>query len=81
MSKDYENELAEQTKIWSDKIKTEMQGIKLLNRDKRTFLENVQAYIQDSEYFVEQGDLVRAFEAIIWAWSWLEIGKEEKILG
>ncbi len=81
MNRNYENELSDQTKIWSDKIKSEMEGIKLLNRDKRNFLENVQAYIQDSEYFVEQGDLVRAFEAIIWAWSWLEIGKKEKILG
>jgi len=81
MSRDYEKELSEQTKIWSDKIKVEMEGIKLLNKDKRNFLENVQAYIQDSEYFVEQGDLVRAFEAMIWAWSWLEIGREEKILG
>ena len=79
--KDYETELRAQTKIWTDKITAEMENIKLLNRDKRNFLDNVQAYIQDSGYFIEQGDLVRAFEAIIWAWSWLEIGKEEKILG
>ncbi len=38
------------------------------------FLENIEAYIQDSNYFLENGDLVRAFEAVVWAWAWMEIG-------
>ncbi len=40
------------------------------------FLENVAAYIQDSNYFLEKGDLIRAFEAVVWAWAWMEIGLE-----
>ncbi|HOK58722.1 MAG TPA: DUF357 domain-containing protein [Methanothrix sp.] len=40
------------------------------------FLSNIKAYISDSRYFLERGDLIRAFEAVIWAWAWLEIGEE-----
>ncbi|MCX6674436.1 MAG: DUF357 domain-containing protein [Methanothrix sp.] len=40
----------------------------------REFLENVSAYIRDCQYFMEKGDLIRAFEAVIWAWAWMEIG-------
>lgn len=43
--------------------------------DKR-FVENIKAYIADSEYFLMKGDLIRAFECLIWAWAWLEIGLE-----
>ena len=44
------------------------------------FLENVSAYLQDSRYFLNEGDLIRAFEAVVWAWAWLEIGLEMKRL-
>ena len=44
------------------------------------FLENISAYIRDSHYFLEKGDLIRAFEAVIWAWAWMEIGLEREIL-
>ena len=40
------------------------------------FLENVSAYISDSHYFLDKGDLIRAFEAEIWAWAWMEIGQD-----
>ena len=44
------------------------------------FLENVSAYIRDSHYFLEKKDLIRAFEAVIWAWAWMEIGLEKDLL-
>ena len=44
------------------------------------FLENVSAYIRDCQYFLEKGDLIRAFEAVIWAWAWMEIGLENGLL-
>ena len=44
------------------------------------FLENVSAYIRDCQYFVEKNDLIRAFEAIIWAWAWMEIGLQKGML-
>ncbi len=44
------------------------------------FLENISAYIRDSQYFLDNGDLIRAFEAVIWAWAWMEIGLDKGIL-
>jgi len=29
---------------------------------------------------LEKDDLIRAFEAIIWAWAWMEIGLQKGIL-
>ena len=46
----------------------------------RGFLENVHAYIRDCQFFLEKGDLIRAFEAIIWAWAWMEIGLDKGLL-
>ncbi len=44
------------------------------------FIDNISAYISDSKYFLENGDLIRAFEAVIWAWAWMEIGIEIGVL-
>lgn len=44
------------------------------------FRENICAYIRDCQYFLEKGDLIRAFEAVIWAWAWMEIGLEKGLL-
>jgi hypothetical protein len=44
------------------------------------FLENISAYLSDSKYFLEMGDLIRAFEAVVWAWAWMEIGIEIGLL-
>jgi hypothetical protein len=44
------------------------------------FLENISAYLKDSNYFLEKGDPIRAFEAVVWAWAWMEIGLEIKSL-
>jgi hypothetical protein len=29
---------------------------------------------------MEKGDLIRAFESVIWAWAWMEIGLNMKLL-
>jgi hypothetical protein len=40
------------------------------------FLDNIRAYRQDADHFEDEDDLVRAFEAVVWAWAWLEIGAD-----
>jgi hypothetical protein len=45
-----------------------------------SFLDNVSAYIRDCQFFLEKDDLIRAFEAIIWAWAWMEIGLDKGLL-
>jgi hypothetical protein len=44
------------------------------------FLENISAYLSDSRHFLDKGDLIRAFEAVVWAWAWMEIGLEIGLL-
>jgi len=63
-----------------ERIKVRIEGIKAVNRKGEEFLRNINAYISDSEYFLEKRDLVRAFECVVWAWAWLEIGLDIGIL-
>ncbi len=65
-----EEELRSETLKWLERIKS-----RNFDGDRR-FVENIRAYISDSEYFLAIGDLVRAFECVVWAWAWLEIGIE-----
>ena len=45
---------------------------KLPESDLKPIQDNIEAYIKDSRHFLEKGDLVRAFEAAIYAWGLLE---------
>ncbi len=65
-----EEELRTETVKWLERIEV------LKFSGDRRFVDNVRAYIHDSRYFLEKGDLVRAFECVVWAWAWLEIGQE-----
>ena len=73
-----EEELQKEIAKWLPKAKAEVKKIKKVN-DKE-FLVNIEAYIKDTEYFLEKGDLVKGFEAVVWSWAWLEIGKLKGIL-
>lgn len=75
---DEKETLLKEINKWLPKCREEVKKIKKV-KDKE-FLENAQAYISDTEHFLQKGDLVRAFEAIVWAWAWLEIGQRKKIL-
>ena len=70
-----EVELREETEKWLLKIKQERERI-VAAEGKEEFVKNIDAYISDSEHFLKNNELIRAFEAVIWAWSQLEIGKE-----
>ncbi len=80
MSSKTDLKLKKEVEKWLEKIEKEIKGVRVLDKTRSGFLKNINAYIKDCKYFLEKGDLIRAFEAIIWAWSWLEIGKELKIL-
>ena len=71
-------ELKKEIDKWLPKVKKEFQKIKTTSD--QSFLKNIGAYIEDTSYFLEKKDLIRAFEAVIWAWAWLEIGKRKKII-
>jgi len=65
-----EEELKNETLKWLKRIEMRMRGVD----GDREFMENIRAYISDSSYFLDKGDLIRAFECVVWAWAWLEIG-------
>ena len=77
---DLENELRKETEKWLGKIKIEEEKIELLDEDRKDLVENIRAYIKDCNYFLEKNDMIRAFESVVWAWSWIEILKELKII-
>jgi hypothetical protein len=71
-----EEELQGETLKWQERAESlfgEISG-------DRHFCGNISAYLQDSQYFLDNEDLVRAFEAVVWAWAWMEIGLELGLL-
>lgn len=65
---------------WSKKIAIEMENAEATCPKGREMLSNIKAYTSDSSHFLEKEDLVRSFEAIVWAWAWLEIGLDLKYI-
>ncbi len=73
-----EEELRNETGKWLEKLGK--LSLKPVNEKGRWILENAKAYMSDSRYFLEKNDLIRAFESIVWAWAFVEIGKELGLL-
>jgi hypothetical protein len=64
-------ELEKETRKWMVKARKKVKTIRPLKRE--DLYKNALAYIEDSEHFLKKGDLIRSFEAVVWAWAWLEI--------
>lgn len=75
-----EEQLIGEIEKWTKKINKERKTVFAESEKSKEFLKNIDAYIEDSKYFLEKKDLVRSFEAVVWAWAFLTIGKDEKIL-
>ncbi|MFW6127978.1 MAG: DUF357 domain-containing protein [Halobacteriota archaeon] len=69
-----EEDLRHETTKWLERLEKERDGVKVLNSKGQEFMNNIKAYTSDSKYFLDKGDLIRAFECVVWAWAWLEIG-------
>jgi hypothetical protein len=74
-------QLRKETDKWTRKIAEELENIEVYGPKGKGILANIKAYVSDSAHFLQEGDLIRSFEAIIWAWAWLEIGKDLEFLG
>jgi len=72
MSSSLEIDLRAETLKWLERAESLFSEVS----GEEQFIDNISAYISDSKYFLENGDLIRAFEAVIWAWAWMEIGIE-----
>ncbi|HOO53887.1 MAG TPA: DUF357 domain-containing protein [Methanothrix sp.] len=75
-----EGDLRAETAKWLLKAEKALDTISARGEEGERFRVNIAAYISDSRYFLEQGDLIRAFEAVIWAWAWIEIGRDVGML-
>ncbi|NOQ56028.1 MAG: DUF357 domain-containing protein [Nanohaloarchaea archaeon] len=75
-----DEQLETETLRWTEKCKVAVLEVKPVGKKGEEFLVNIKAYISDTQHFILEGDLVRAFEAIVWAWAWLEIGTDIGVL-
>lgn len=73
---DLENEIEK----WSEKLDDRLENVETLNEDGRDLLENALAYREDSKHFFEEDKLIQSFEALVWAWAFIEIGERLDIL-
>ena len=71
-----EEQLKEEIKKWMEKLGKAVDQVKVMSPKGVDFLTNIKAYQSDSLHFYNKGDLIRSFEALIWAWAYVEIGKE-----
>ncbi|PSH00071.1 MAG: DUF357 domain-containing protein [Nanohaloarchaea archaeon SW_4_43_9] len=63
-----EERLKEETEKWLEKL-----NFRIQKRDKSVEqMENVLAYRDDTEHFLEEDDFIRAWESVIYAWGILE---------
>jgi len=71
-----EETLREETGKWLARLEEAYSGFeptgKLPEKDLKPIRQNVEAYIKDARYFLGKNDLVRAFEAVVYAWGLLE---------
>jgi len=75
-----EKQLISETAKWLVKAEAEFAKTKPNGKKGEEFAKNISAYLSDTKHFTDKKDYVRAFEAVIWAWAWIEIGKEIGIL-
>ena len=75
-----EEDLRAETEKWLLKAEKAMETVSARGEEGERFRDNIAAYLSDCRYFLDQDDLIRAFEAVIWAWAWIEIGQDVKML-
>lgn len=61
---------------WTKKLEPLIDKIIVNDQRGEEMLNNMKAYIADSKYFVEKNDLVKSFEAMVWAWAIFEICRQ-----
>ncbi len=67
-----EEQLKAEIKKWMEKLGKAIDQTKAMSPKGVDFLTNIKAYQSDSLHFYNKGDLVRSFEALIYAWGILE---------
>ncbi len=68
-----EIKLKKEIEKWTRILEKKLKKIKS-SEGNEEFLENVIAYYKDSKHFFDKQDYIKSFEALLWSYSWLEIG-------
>ena len=68
-----DEKLREETEKWLRRIKEKKAAIIIRDERAKDHIKNMEAYISDSQHFLEKGDLIRAFEAVVWAWGIIDM--------
>ncbi len=74
-----EEELKNQTEKMLKDIREKRKYVNI-DPDKKHLLNNLDAYISDTQHFLDKKDIIRAFEAIVYAWGILETLEHAEIL-
>lgn len=61
--------LEKETHKWLKKLEKETVTLNPEDQKTKEAIENMRAYIKDCKHFLKEKDLVRAFEAVIYAWG------------
>jgi len=65
---------------WLKKIRNQINQVKPQTKKGEELLKNIEAYVNDCEYWMKEGDYVKAWEVLSFAWGLLEAGMELKEL-
>ncbi|MDD5416539.1 MAG: DUF357 domain-containing protein [Candidatus Aenigmarchaeota archaeon] len=63
----------EEIEKWLNKIESIVDKIEVNDTKGEQMYTNMKAYISDCKHFLKEGDFVRSFEAVVWAWAIYEI--------
>ena len=63
-----QEKLKEETEKWLEKLNEKLED----RNESIEQMENVMAYRNDTEHFLEEEDYIRAFESVVYAWGILE---------
>ena len=68
---DTSKRLEAETRKWLARLEAEVGGMQKLAEAQGidNSIENVRSYIEDCRHFMEKGDFINAFEAIIYSWG------------
>jgi hypothetical protein len=65
---------------WMEKLEPLLPRIEALDAKGEELLTNLKAYADDARHFQEDGNLVLAFECMVWAWALWETGRQLGVL-
>lgn len=70
------DELKQEIEKWSQKLDAKLPELVAEDKPGEEILENARAYRRDSKHFLQNDDLIKSFESLIWAWALTEIGED-----